>query len=222
MRLRGADHTRFLSLNLLLDFWWGVRVELAPAGKQRSSSATRSSPGLAPPVETLRRPGWSPCSRACPRGRASPIRRRRSALFPQRRRHRKAAGGKPPPRGPHRRPFPYPIDWALHAGAAVQVHPRRRRIAHWLRRPHPPEKRACASCWPLPRGSRRWTELPAWRLELVGPVSCRPRRRRRSPTAAPSCHEFAAPASATDSLSFRPSSMPRKLASRYGALDVFC
>src|SRR2546421_38161 len=28
-RLRGADHTRFLPLNLWHDFWWGVRVARA-------------------------------------------------------------------------------------------------------------------------------------------------------------------------------------------------
>jgi len=106
---RWANHTRWLLLNLLLDFWWGLRVAFAlPAGdvvicntvtlpvwlrRVKPSAGTRGR-GARPHAERPR-PGLRP---------------RRSSAFAQRGGDRKTETGNPRLAG-RIVPFPYPIDW---------------------------------------------------------------------------------------------------------------
>lgn len=212
-RLPGFNHTRHLALNLALDLLWGLRVTRALPSADAVICNT-----VALPV-WLRR--WRPAA-----GRVAAV----VARMPKG--QTRFYGGvdlllalstsvaerirQENPRLSHRiRPFPFPIDWALHRGAA---HRRVPLTVGFIGRLHP-EKGIPLLLAAAERLAQR-SDLPDWRLELTGPVdvpsggggdawlnellgSLRPALRSR--------------------LTLRPPEYnPTELARCYGGIDVFC
>jgi glycosyltransferase involved in cell wall biosynthesis len=217
LRVRGADHARTLAANLWQDFWWGIRVArvLPPAHVVICNTVTlpawlkRFKPRTGRVVAVMARTpkghgrayanvdlllSLSPAVSAA-------LARERPALA-----HRIAA-------------FPYPIDWAMHAGAAGH-----KEVAHtpltigYVGRIHP-EKGLSLLLAAAAEMARR-TDLPAWRLELVGPWTVPEGGAGESYRDALQ-REFGA-ALGTRLLFAGPEFDPEKLAHRYGAMDVFC
>jgi len=216
VRLRGADHTRFLPLNLLLDLWWGVRV------------ARRLPAADVVICNTVTLPVW--LRRLKPSaGRVVAV----LARMPKG--HGRAYGGvdllfslsdavtaklrsENPRLAARISPFPYPIDWALHAAASAQGSPATPLRIGYVGRIHP-EKGLHLLLAAAARLASR-TDLPAWRLELTGPTSVAQGgggEAFRDTLVA----EFAPVLG--DRLAFLPAEFDAgKLAARYGRLDVFC
>jgi glycosyltransferase involved in cell wall biosynthesis len=216
LRLRGADHSRFLAVNLLLDLWWGVR-------------AARRLPAADVVIcNTVTLPVW--LRRLKPSaGRVVAV----LARMPKG--HGRAYGGvdllfslsaavtaklqaENPRLAPRVVPFPYPIDWALHAHLAAQAAPPSTVRMGYVGRIHP-EKGLPLLLAAAARLAAR-TDLPAWRLELTGPVSVAQGGggeafRDRL------VQEFA-PVLGDRLAFFPPEFDATKLAARYGALDIFC
>jgi glycosyltransferase involved in cell wall biosynthesis len=167
LRLRGADHSRFLLVNLLLDFWWGVRVarRLPAADVVICNTVTlpvwlrRLKPSAGRVVAVLARMpkghGWAYGGVDLLFSLSAAVTAKLKAENP-----RLAA---------RIVPFPYPIDWALHAHSAAQAAPPAPVRIGYIGRIHP-EKGLHLLLAAARRLAAR-TDLPAWRLELTGPVS---------------------------------------------------
>ena len=216
VRLRGADHTRFLSLNLLLDFWWGVRV------------ARRPPPADVVICNTVTLPVW--LRRLKPSaGRVVAV----LARMPKG--HGRAYGGvdllfslseavtaklrsENPRLAARIAPFPYPIDWALHAQAAAKSSPPAPLRIGYVGRIHPEKGLRLLLAAAVRLAAR--TDLPAWQLELIGPVSVAQGGGGEAYRDA-LVREFTPVLG--DRLAFLPPEFDAaKLVARYGALDVFC
>ncbi|HEX2852736.1 MAG TPA: glycosyltransferase family 4 protein [Opitutaceae bacterium] len=172
LRLMGADHRRWLPVNLVLDFWWGLRVGFAlPAADIVICN-------------TVTLPVWLRWLKPSA-GRVAAV----LARMPKG--HGRFYGGvdlllslsaavtaklraENPRLGNRIVPFPYPIDWELHARASMQesAHPfppdaKGRLTIGFVGRIHP-EKGLRLLLAAAERLAQR-TNLPAWRLELIGP-----------------------------------------------------
>jgi glycosyltransferase involved in cell wall biosynthesis len=167
-RLPGADHTRSRVWNLWRDFLWGLRVTRA------------LPPGDAVICNTVLLPIWlRRCKPAA--GRVVAV----VARMPKGR--GRAYGGvdlalalgtavaeklraENPRLAARTALFPYPIDWELHAHArAISVRPPTPLTIGYVGRLHP-EKGLHLLLAAAQRLAAR-TDLPAWTLEIVGPVS---------------------------------------------------
>jgi glycosyltransferase involved in cell wall biosynthesis len=216
VRLRGANHTRFLTLNLLLDFWWGLKVawHLPAAEVVICNTVTlpvwlrRVKPSAGRVVAVLAR---------MPKG------------------HGRAYGGvdllfslsdavtaklraENPRLAARIAPFPYPIDWALQAGAAHQSASAAPLLIGYVGRIHPEKGLQLLLAAAAQLAER--ADLPAWRLSLVGPVSVAQGGGGEVFRDA-LVREFA-PA-LRDRLAFSPPEFDAaKLAAQYGGMDVFC
>lgn len=218
LRLRGADHRRSLVMNLLLDFWWGIRVALA---------LPRADVVI---CNTVTLPVW--LRRVKPSaGRVAVV----VARMPKG--HGRAYGGvdlllslsaavtdklrQENPRLTSRIvAFPYPIDWALHARASAQQASgsARELVIGYVGRIHPEKGLRlllAAADRLLPR-----TELPPWRIELIGPWEV-------SQGGGGEIFRTALGVDYGRSLGDRlrlgePEFNPVALAERYGAMDIFC
>jgi glycosyltransferase involved in cell wall biosynthesis len=216
LRLRGADHSRWLAVNLLLDFWWGVRVarRLPPADVVICNTVTlpvwlrRLKPAAGRVVAVLAR---------MPKGHGR-VYGGVDRLFSLSAAVTAKLHAESPRLAARVVPFPYPIDWARQAGAAAQgAAPGPLRLGY-IGRIHP-EKGLHLLLAAAARLAAR-SDLPAWRLELTGPVSVaqggggeafRDGLRR----------EFAPVLG--ERLAFLPPEFDAaRLAARYGTLDVFC
>ena len=216
LRLRGADHSRFLLVNLLLDFWWGGRV------------ARRLPTADVVICNTVTLPVW--LRRLKPSaGRVVAV----LARMPKG--HGRAYGGvdllfslsaavtaklqaENPRLGPRIVPFPYPIDWALHAHSAAQAAPPAPVRIGFVGRIHP-EKGLHLLLAAAKRLAAR-TDLPAWRLELTGPVSVA--QGGGGETFRDGLVREFAPVLG-DRLAFLPAEFDAtRLAATYGALHIFC
>ena len=115
-------------------------------------------------------------------------------------------------------PFPYPIDWALHAAAAAKATPPSPLRIGYVGRIHP-EKGLRLLLAAAARLAAR-PDLLAWRLELTGPVSVAQGGGGEAFRDA-LLAEFAPVLG--DRLAFLPAEFDAaKLAASYGRLDVFC
>lgn len=225
LRIRGADHRRSLLINLLLDFWWGVRV------------ATKLPPADVTICNTVTLPVW--LRRLKPAaGRVAVV----MARMPKG--HGRFYGGvdlllslsaavtdklraENPRLAPRIVPFPYPIDWSLHAAAMA---PEKQSVdamtssatsrvltIGYVGRIHP-EKGLRLLLAAAERLLAK--DLPAWQIEVIGP----------SATAQGGGGEMFLEALAADfgpALGHRlkfcdPVFDATKLATRYGAMDIFC
>jgi len=216
VRLRGADHTRFLPLNLLLDFWWGIRVarRLPAADVVICNTVTlpvwlrRLKPAAGRVVAVLAR---MPKGHGRAYGGVDLLFSLSSAVTAKLR-------SENPRLAARIAPFPYPIDWALHAAASARGTPPAPLRIGYIGRIHP-EKGLHLLLAAAARLASR-TDLPAWRLELTGPVSVA--QGGGGETFRDGLMAGFAPALG-DRLEVFPAEFDAaKLAARYGRLDVFC
>jgi glycosyltransferase involved in cell wall biosynthesis len=212
-RLRGADHTRHLTLNLLLDFLWGLRVTraLPPADVVITNTVAlpvwlhRLKPSAGRVVAVIAR---------MPKGQTR-FYSRVDRLLSLSRAVTARIVAENPALGPRIVPFPLPIDWALHAASAARSTPL---TIGYIGRLHP-EKGIALLLAAAARLAVR-TDLPPWRLVLLGPVAIPGggggetwlNDLRARYDAALGQHLILLP----------PEFDPALLARQYGALDIFC
>lgn len=216
IRLQGANHTRFLGLNLWHDFWWGVRVAraLPPAEVVICNSPTLPAwlgsvrPSAGKVVAVVAR---MPKGQGHFYGKVSLILALSEAVATRLR-------AENPPLASRIAAFPFPIDWQLHANAALKVAPPAPVTISYIGRVHPEKGISLLLAAAAKLASR--TDLPAWRLELTGPVSI-PAGGGGEAYRDKLSAEFGAKLG--DRMVFRPPEFdPGKLASIYGQADVFC
>ena len=216
LRVRGAHHTRFLPLNLWHDFWWGVRVSrvLPPADVVICNSPTlpawlgRFHPAAGRVVAVVAR---MPKGQGRFYGRVDLILALSEAVATSLR-------AENPKLAARIAPFPFPIDWALHARFAAKAPPPAPVTLGYIGRIHP-EKGLRLLLAAAARLAAR-TDLPAWRLEIAGPISV-PAGGGGEAFRDALLAEFGPVLGARLTFS-GPEFDSEKLARRYGALDVFC
>ena len=216
VRRRGANHTRFLGLNLWHDFWWGVRVAraLPPADVVICNSPTLPAwlgsfrPSAGKVVAVVAR---MPKGQGRFYGKVSLMLALSEAVATRLR-------AENPRLASRIAAFPFPIDWQLHANAAAKTTPPTPVTISYVGRVHP-EKGVRLLLAAAARLASR-PDLPAWRLELTGPVSI-PAGGGGEAYRDQLLAEFGPPLG--DRLVFRPPEFdPEKLAQFYGQADVFC
>jgi glycosyltransferase involved in cell wall biosynthesis len=216
VRLRGADHSRFLLFNLLHDFWWGLRVarRLPAADVVICNTVTlpawlrRLKPSAGRVVAVLAR---MPKGHGRAYGNVDLLFSLSAAVTAKLR-------AENPGLAARISPFPYPIDWALHARSAAKSSPPTPLRIGYVGRIHP-EKGLRLLIAAAARLAER-TDLPPWRLELVGPVSVAQGGGGAAWRDA-LVREFG-PALG-ERLTFLPAEFDAtRLAALYGAMDVFC
>jgi glycosyltransferase involved in cell wall biosynthesis len=216
IRRRGFDHTRRLALNLLLDFIWGLRVTRA------------LPPGEVVICNTIALPVWL--------GRLKPAAGRVVAVVARMPKGQaRFYGGvdlllslsaavtaklvaENPALAPRIARFPFPIDWQLHAAAAAKAVAPAPLTIGYVGRLHPEKGIRLLLAAAAQLAAR--TELPPWRLELVGPVAVAAGGGGEAWLDALRA-EFA-PRLGTRLVFRGPEFDPAALARRYGAMDIFC
>ncbi len=213
-RVAGFDHTQDLKKNLILDFVWGLRVAWALPRADAVLCNTISLPVWLP----LLKPqagivtvvlGRTPKGQLRWYGRIRRLYALSGALAAQ-------ARTEYPPIAARTMIMWCPIDWSLHAAAAQQGGPTV--VIGFIGRIHP-EKGLGLLLAAAALLARR-DDLPAWRLELVGPVQV---------TSGGGGEEYVAgldaqfrPALGQRLQFIGPEFDPVKLAGRYGQMDIFC
>ncbi len=213
VRLRGADHTRHLGLNLLLDFIWGLRVTLAlpPADVVITNTVAlpvwlrRLKPSAGRVVAVIAR---------MPKGQTR-FYSRVDRLLSLSRAVTARIIAENPALASRIVPFPLPIDWALHAASAARSAPL---TIGYIGRLHP-EKGIALLLAAAARLATR-TDLPPWRLVLLGPVAI-PGGGGGEPWLDQLRARYG-PALASRLTILPPEYDPAKLARHYGSLDIFC
>jgi glycosyltransferase involved in cell wall biosynthesis len=217
IRVRGMAHTASLARNLLLDFLWGLRVlrRLPPADVVICNTVSlpvylrflRPSAGRVAVVL-----GRMPKGQTRLYGGVDLILATSPAVA-------RRALQENPRLGPRTRVFPNPIDWPRHAHASHQSHATGPLTIGYVGRIHP-EKGLHLLLAACARLATTRPDLPAWRLELVGPWSIpqggggepfRDALRADHGTALERRLDFSGPEFDAE-----------KLAQRYGSIDIFC
>ena len=213
LRLQGADHTGSLVANLLLDFFWSVRVCLAlPPGDIVITNSVALPVWLRPAKPQAGR--VVAAIARMPKGQTRfyghvDLLLSLSAAVTTRITAENAR------LADRIRPFPLPIDWAVHAAAAARSAPL---VIGYVGRLNP-EKGIGLLLAAASRLVAR-SDLPAWRLRLTGPVSI--------PAGGGGEAWFdSLRASRADILGDRleiapPEYDPGQLARCYGEIDIFC
>lgn len=216
VRVRGASHTRFLPLNLWHDFWWGVRVSwvLPPGDVVICNSPTlpawlgRIRPAAGRVVAVVAR---MPKGQGRAYNRVDLVLALSEAVAISLR-------AENPSLADRIAPFPFPIDWALHAGARPPAAASAPITIGYIGRVHPEKGLRL-----LLAAAARLAEqpnLPAWRLQITGPVSV-PAGGGGEKFRDELLAEFSS--ALGERLTFAaPEFDPAKLARLYGALDIFC
>lgn len=173
MRLTGADHRRSLVMNLLLDFWWGIRVAWAlPRGDAVICNTVTlpvwlrwAKPSAGRVVAVLAR---------MPKGHGR-FYRNVDLLLSLSDAVTAKLRAENPRLAPRIAPFPYPIDWDRHSGASAQDNPPRTSAAGdrvltigYVGRIHP--EKGLRLLLAAAERLLQQPGLPAWRLELIGPA----------------------------------------------------
>lgn len=213
LRLRGFAHTRFLPINLLLDFLWSVRVTCAlpPA------DVTITNAVALPVWLRLLRPGVGRVAAVIarmPKGQAHfyggvDLLLSLSAAVTAR------LVAENPRLAPRIAPFPFPIDWSLHAAAAARTTPL---TIGYIGRLNP-EKGLPLLLAAAAKLSAR-TDLPPWQLALLGPVAI-PAGGGGQVWVEALRAQFA-PVLGSRLTILPPEFDPAKLAEHYGRIDIFC
>ncbi len=215
IRLSGANHRRSLFMNLLLDVWWGLRVgwHLPPADVVVCNTVTLPvwlrwfKPKAGRVVAVLAR---MPKGHGRAYGQVDLLLSLSSAVTAKLRAENPRLAGKIAA-------FPYPIDWNLFSRAADRPTESRLLVIGFVGRIHPEKGldlllAAAAQLADKPG-------LPPWRLELIGPVDVA----QGGGGLAYRDALLKRYAALGDRLAFLPPEFdPRKLAARYGHLDIFC
>jgi glycosyltransferase involved in cell wall biosynthesis len=216
VRLPGANHSRFLPLNLLRDLAWGMRVarEVPPADIVVCNSPTlpawlgRVRPAAGRVVAVVSR---------MPKGQGRAY-GRVDLLLALSRTVEIALRRENPDLASRIALFPFPIDWELHAAAASKAAPPAPITVGYVGRIHP-EKGVRLLLAAAARIAARG-DLPPWRLELIGPWEI-PQGGGGGAYRDALLAEFSS--TLGPRLAFAgPEFDPRALARRYGAIDVFC
>jgi glycosyltransferase involved in cell wall biosynthesis len=216
LRIKGADHTRSLVVNLWHDFWWGVRVarSLPPADVVICNSpilpawlgSVRPAAGKVVAVVARMPKGQSRFY-----GRVDRVLVLSEAVAAQVR-------AENPRLASRLAAFPFPIDWTMHAGKSAQAAPGVPLTIGYVGRIHP-EKGLDLLLQAATKLAAR-TDLPLWRLEITGPAEVtaggggeayRDRLVR----------EFGA-ALGERLVFLSPEFNPAVLAETYGRTDIFC
>ncbi len=216
LRLRGADHTRSLARNLWHDFWWGVRVARAlPAADVVICNLVALpvwlrlvKPAAGRVVAVVAR---------MPKGQGR-LYGRVDLLFSLSAAVTEKLLAENPRLAARIVPFPFPIDWARHAHAAAKATPPAPLTIGYVGRIHP-EKGLHLLLAAAARLAAR-TDLPAWRLELVGPWTV-PQGGGGENYRDALVAEFGATLGSRLTFS-GPEFDAEKLARRYGTMDLFC
>ena len=217
VRLRGANHTRRLFFNLVLDFFWSLRVTRAlPPGDVVLSNTValpvwlrRVKPSAGRVVAVVAR---MPKGQARFYGGVDLLLSLSAAVTAK-------LIAENPKLAPRITRFPFPIDWQLHAAASAGklASPAPLTIGY-IGRLHP-EKGLRLLLAAAARLAAR-TDLPPWRLELVGPSAIAAGGGGDAWLAGLRA-EFA-PALGARLAFGEPEFDPAALARRYGAMDIFC
>ena len=216
LRLRGADHTRSLARNLWHDFWWGVRVTraLPPADIVICNAVAlpvwlrRIKPSAGRVVAVVAR---------MPKGQGR-VYGRVDLLFSLSAAVATKLRAENPQLANRIVPFPFPIDWALHARAAAKLPPPAPVTIGFIGRVHPEKGMRLLLTAARQLASR--ADLPPWRLEIIGPVSV-PSGGGGELFRDALIAEFG-PALGPRLAFLGPEFDAEKLARHYGAMDVFC
>ncbi|MCX6953952.1 MAG: glycosyltransferase [Verrucomicrobia bacterium] len=216
LRIRGADHTPSLARNLWHDFWWGVRV------------ARALPPADVVILNLVALPAWL--------GRLKPSAGKVVAVVARMPKGQgRVYGGvdllfslsaavtaklclENPRLAPRIVPFPFPIDWARHARATAKATSPAPLTIGYVGRLHP-EKGLRVLLAAAARLASR-ADLPAWRLEIVGPWTV-PQGGGGEAYRDALIAEFA-PALGARLVFTGPEFDAEKLARRYGGMDIFC
>jgi glycosyltransferase involved in cell wall biosynthesis len=213
LRLPGADHTRYLPLNLLLDSIWGIRVtcSLPKADIVITNTVAlpiwlrRLKPSAGRVVAVIAR---------MPKGQTR-FYSRVDRLLSLSRAVTTRIVAENPALASRIVPFPLPIDWQLHAGSAARSTPLTLGYIGRLN----PEKGIELFLAAAARLAQR-SDLPPWRILLLGPVSI-----ASGGGGEPWLDQLRARYS--EALGSRltllpPEFDPGKLARHYGSIDIFC
>ena len=214
-RLRGADHSRWLVINLLHDLAWGLRVAPNLPSADIVISTTlilpiwlrRLKPRAGRVVAVVAR---------MPKGRGR-VYGNVDRLFAPSEAVASSLKAENPRLSARISVVPYPIDWALQAGAAGREKAGPITIG-FVGRIHP--EKGIGLLLAAAGGLAARRDLPPWRLEFIGPIAIAAGGGGRAwrdgllekfgPELGPR-------------LAFRdPDFNPESLARRYGAMDIFC
>lgn len=216
IRVRGVHHTRSLPLNLWHDFWWGVRVSrvLPSADVVICNSPTLPAwLGFARPsaervVAVVAR---MPKGQGRAYGRVDLILALSAAVATSLR-------AENPQLADRIVPFPFPIDWPLHARAGKRDPATSPITIGYIGRVHPEKGLRLLLSAAAQLVSR--VDLPPWNLEIIGPVDV-PAGGGGQEFYDALKHDFGK--ALGERLRFSgPEFDAEKLALRYGAIDIFC
>ena len=216
LRLPGMAHTASLAQNLILDFIWGLRI----APRLPHGDVVICNTVSLPIYLRLLRPsagrvavvlGRMPKGQLRAYGGVDLILATSPAVAAR-------TGAQYPRLAARTRVFPNPIDWTLHAHAAAKATLPAPLTIGYVGRIHP-EKGLHLLLAAATRLAAR-TDLPAWRLDIVGPWTI-------PQGGGGEAHRDALVAEFGSVLGSHltfvgPEFDPEKLARRYGAMDVFC
>lgn len=216
LRLRGASHTRWLALNLWHDFWWGRRVARAlPAADvtvcnlvSLPVSLRRLRPDAGRVVAVMAR---------MPKGQTR-FYDQVDLLLSLSPAVTAKIVSENPSLASRIAPFPFPIDWSLHAAAGAHAHHATPITLGYIGRLHPEKGIPLLLSAAAELATR--SDLPPWRLQLLGPATIAAGGAGQAWIDALKA-KFSAILG--DRLSILPAEFdPELLAQRYAAIDVFC
>lgn len=167
LRVGGCRHTRYLPLNLLLDFFWGLRVlfALPPADVVVCNTVSlpvylrKLKPSAGRVAVVL---GRMPKGQNRAYGGVDVILATSTAVAEQARRENAAIARKI-------FQFPNPMDWSRQAAASVQDRPGRTLTIGYIGRIHP--EKGLEQLLDAAVQLTTNPQLPPWRVQLIGPVS---------------------------------------------------
>jgi glycosyltransferase involved in cell wall biosynthesis len=213
LRIGGADHSRSLTLNLILDFIWGVRVCLAlPPGDIVITNTVALPVWLRPAKPKAGRViaviARMPKGQTRLYGHVDLLLSLSAAVTARITAENSRLADRI-------RPFPLPINWSLHAAATARSTPL---VIGYIGRLNPEKGIGLLLAAASLLVAR--SNLPPWRLRLIGPVSI--------PSGGGGEVWFDAlraslASSLADNLEVIPPEYdPAQLARRYGEIDIFC